>query len=148
MSTRIRPRRPLLIIALAVFFAPLLCAAKQKPEEFKEGFKALDREHWKEAVTFLQLALEESPEADGQRTRIYGGRFERYYPYYYLGKALYNLGCYEAALEKFEKSLQEGAIEGKEHDQLLTFKDECEEKLREDPGGSESDPCSLDTSEG
>lgn len=137
-----------------VIFAPmiLLCASlisatSKKPEEFKEGFKALDREEWVEAASLLRQALAESPEEDGQRTRIYGSRYERYYPYYYLGMALYNLGCYKEALEQFEASLRGGVLRGRELDDLLTLQDKSQELLREEGQKFDTNPCSAATSD-
>lgn len=134
------------MLTMILFCASLIAATSKKPAEFKEGFKALDRADWEEASRLLRLALKESPEEDGQRTRIYGSRFARYYPHYYLGKALYHLECYDAALKQFEESLRAGMIKGKDLDNLLTLRDKSVD-LRRDQSKlerTETEPCTKD----
>lgn len=135
-------RRTLIIAAILLLAATICSAADNKPTEFKEGFKALDRKKWEQAVVLMRQALEKSPEEDGRRTRIYGSRFERYYPQYYLGDALYELGCYPEALAAFEESLKAGAIKGRDLENLLTLRDKCLENIRQDREPPDPQACS------
>ncbi|MCP4664118.1 MAG: hypothetical protein GY856_52710, partial [bacterium] len=75
-----------------------------KHPEFSEGFRAYQRENWLEAAEWMCTAEERWPE-DGELTRTHGRRFLPYLPRYYLGVALYEIGCYQAALNQFNASI-------------------------------------------
>lgn len=143
MRYRVSPavRCLLLFAAMSVLCTAPISTAGRSFEEFKEGIQALDRKEWQNAVRLLRLALEQNPSEDGRRVRIYGSRLERYYPNYYLGKALFHLRCYDHALAAFEESLQVGAIRGTHREDLLTLRDKCQERSHQGLGAADYSRC-------
>jgi hypothetical protein len=111
------------------FLSPGLASLK-KPEEFKNGIKAQDREDWRGSVALLRQSLEKLPE-DGGLVRIYGTKYKSYLPHYYLGLALYKQKDCAAALKEWEESLGVGAIlKTEEHREFLDYYSKCEEQVR------------------
>ncbi len=61
--------------------------------------------------------------------RPYGMRFEPYLPYFQQGLALYNLGRYDAALEAWKESEDQGAIDHKKNGNLRRALEELKSEL-------------------
>lgn len=102
-------RRPFLLGILAALL--LACAAQADPHDFyRAGLRAYQFEYWREALVFFEAALAEEPQAGGM-VREYGMWKEPYLPYFYQGMALYKLGRWSDALESWEESKRQGAIE-------------------------------------
>ncbi len=101
--------------------------------EFGEGFRSIQRQDWITAAQWMWEAEKQWPE-DGESTRTTGRYYVPYLPRYYLGLALYRLGCYEDALEQFNFSIltqREIRSAKKELRSLLTLREECTELVRE-----------------
>lgn len=100
--------RGFLTFLLAVAVLPVLdVPAEKRPAkhpEFGEGLKAFKQEAW-ETVADRMLKAVQAWGEDGELTRVYGRSFEPYVPRYYLGAALYELGCYELSQRQLEESI-------------------------------------------
>lgn len=78
-------------------------------DAFKKGIDAYDRKRWAEVVKHMRDAILENP-AEGERIKLYGLRFEVYFPHFYLGAAYLNQGLCDQAVEAFKASESQGAI--------------------------------------
>ncbi len=90
----------------------LLAAARATADykdSFKRGIDAYDRKHWDEVVRYMREAAAANP-AEGERIKLYGLRFETYFPHFYLGAAFLNLGKCPEAVQAFKVSASQGAI--------------------------------------
>jgi len=106
-----------------------LPAAPKKPPEFSEGIKAQDQAYWDKSARLLEKAAGQQPD-DGALTRIYGSRFEPYLPFYFLGLARYKQGQCAEAIQKWEKSLQAGAVQRTDkYKLLLRYQEDCRHGL-------------------
>jgi hypothetical protein len=84
-------------------------ASADYKDSFKRGIDAYDRKRWDEAVRYMREAVSGNP-AEGERIKLYGLRFEMYFPHFFLGAAFLNQGrCLEAVAE-FKISESQGAI--------------------------------------
>ncbi len=84
-----------------------LDAFGQRPEkhpEFSDGVRAVNKGDWERVADRMMEALAGWDE-DGELTKIFGRWLEPYIPRYYLGVALYELGCYELSLKQLSGSL-------------------------------------------
>jgi hypothetical protein len=78
-------------------------------DSFKKGMEATDRKRWDEVVKHMQAAAAENTN-EGERLKLYGLRFEVYFPHFYLGAAYLNLGKCPEAVKEFKISQSQGAI--------------------------------------
>jgi hypothetical protein len=78
-------------------------------DSFKRGIDAYDRKRWEEVVKYMQEAAQANP-AEGERIKLYGLRFETYFPHFYMGAAYLNLGRCPEAVRAFRVSESQGAI--------------------------------------
>jgi hypothetical protein len=78
-------------------------------DSFKKGIDAYDRKRWDEVVKYMQEAAQGNP-AEGERIKLYGLRFETYFPHFYMGAAWLNLGRCPEAVRAFKISQSQGAI--------------------------------------
>ncbi len=94
---------------LALLGAPRALAGYR--ESFKLGMDAFDRKRWEEVVRHMRAAATEQPE-EGERVKLYGLRFEAYYPHFYMGYAYVQLGRCAEARKALHVSQSQGAIRG------------------------------------
>jgi hypothetical protein len=91
----------------------LLLAAARASADYKDSFKrgidAYDRKRWDEVVRYMREAVSGNP-AEGERIKLYGLRFEMYFPHFFLGAAYLNQGRCPEAVEEFKISESQGAI--------------------------------------
>ncbi len=78
-------------------------------DSYRKGIEALDRKRWDDVARHMKEAITSNP-AEGERIKLYGLRFEPYFPHFYLGAAYLNLGNCDAAVKAFEASRAQGAI--------------------------------------
>ena len=96
--------------------------------DYVDGIKAFKNGEWNRAVSYMQLALKEDEE-DGELTRIYGNWYKPYLPRYYMGVSLYEMGCYEEALDQLKITIlnrKDVKRAGKETRTLESLVYECE----------------------
>jgi hypothetical protein len=105
-------RSPLAVVLLVVMGA---LGAVEVGADFRngyrEGVRAVERRQWQRAVENLEEAIGHNP-ASGETVLLYGRRFVRYLPYWYLGLAKYHLGDQRGAAEAWQRELDQGAIQG------------------------------------
>jgi hypothetical protein len=132
------PGRLLTAAGLVLLLIPVISAgqvggqpgSRKKPEEFKTGIRAQDHGDWQGSVPLLRLSLEKLPE-DGERVRIYGGKYMNYLPHYYLGLAFYRQNNCVAALKEWELSVGVGAVlNTEEHNALVSYLSDCRGRIR------------------
>jgi hypothetical protein len=95
----------------------LASTASAQDQAFKDGLDARDDKRWPVVVERMRAAIEEqrleSVRKVGGRLRgILGGGTE-YFPYYFLGEALFNLNDCPGAVEAWAESEQQGAIKSR-----------------------------------
>jgi tetratricopeptide (TPR) repeat protein len=78
-------------------------------DSYRKGIEALDRKRWDDVVKHMREAIADNP-SEGERIKLYGLRFETYFPHFYLGAAYLNLGKCPEAQRAFETSQTQGAI--------------------------------------
>lgn len=114
--------------ALLLGFATSPALADYK-ETYKKGLDAVQDRKWSEAARLMQQAVAEKP-TEGETIRLYGQRFETYFPHYYLGVALQGSGNCEAAVKEFKESESQGAIrESGEYKNLTKSRTACEAQM-------------------
>ncbi|GJM10011.1 MAG: hypothetical protein DHS20C11_22870 [Lysobacteraceae bacterium] len=86
--------------------------------DYSEGLKALRAGDPESALGSLRSAIEENPNA-ATRIRLYGMRFDRYLPHYFLGVAHFALGDCRQALDAWDEASQQGIIQGQSEYQDL-----------------------------
>jgi hypothetical protein len=91
--------------------APADAQTGSKPIQFKEGIQLQDASDWLTSRDRLEAALRKAAIDDGTQVRIYGTRYQSYLPHYYLGLALYHLRDCQGALQEWDKSLKDGAVQ-------------------------------------
>jgi hypothetical protein len=96
------------VAALLLLLAAGMASADYK-DSFKKGIDAYGRKRWDEVVKHMREAAEANP-AEGERIKLYGLRFEVYFPHFYLGAAYLNLGRCPEAVKAFKQSESQGAI--------------------------------------
>jgi hypothetical protein len=81
-------------------------------EIYRKAIDAKNRRRWDDAARLFQQALALRGTDTGERISISGfGNIEPYLPHYYLGVALMNLGDCDRALENWDLSEKDGAIQ-------------------------------------
>ena len=137
-----RDRTPwpaLTLLCALVVGAPALVSlsdSEKRPNkhpDYSAGFREFKLENWEETADHMTAALEDWKE-DGELTRVYGRWFEPYLPHFYLGVALFEMGCYEVAMYHFKETiLNDQEVKGakKLKLQLELLKLESDEFLRQ-----------------
>lgn len=81
-------------------------------ETYRRAIDAKNRRQWNDAARLFQQSLALRGTDTGERISISGfGNIEPYVPHYYLGLALMNLGDCSGALENWDLSEKDGAIQ-------------------------------------
>src|SRR5712692_3728615 len=108
--TRSRPlRRSLWLVAAAMFALGRAAAFADYRESYEKGIKAIDHNDWGRAMESLRAAVTENS-VEGERVLIYGMRYKRYLPHYYLGLAYFSTGNCPAATKAWAESDRQGPI--------------------------------------
>ncbi len=118
---RLSTRRGRAAAAVALAASALaLTGAHDTPDERDEWYdnyhrarQAIDRSDWETAITELETAIQ-LRERSSRNARTYGVRFDRYFPYYFLGVAHFGAGSDDAALAALRRELDEGEIQRNE----------------------------------
>jgi len=118
-----------LVLFLALLLGLSTSAAADWREDFAAGVKARDQGDWGETVTLMRRAVQQKPRATGEKVRIYGMKYERYIPYYYLSVALYNVGDCRGALEAIESSRSYGHAGPPARAKMKGLERECRSKV-------------------
>lgn len=146
LTTRCRDEHPTPAVLSTVLLGALLLLANPAPNaaqeinaerEFALGYRAYqlarrgttEPKKWEDVADRMWQA-EQGRHEDGEVVRVYARWFEPYLPRFYLGLALYKLGCYEEALHQFEDSMI-NEVRGKkrEKNELESLKQECRRYL-------------------
>jgi tetratricopeptide (TPR) repeat protein len=85
---------------------------------YQRGEQELENGEWSKAVHSFQEALKLKPKAE-LNANTYALNFVEYLPHYNLGRALFFLGDYPAAVENFARELADGAIAKSTHYKTL-----------------------------
>lgn len=101
-------RRVAGLVLLLALSLPGMARADYK-DSFRKGIEAVDRKRWDDVARHMKEAIAGNP-TEGERIKLYGLRFEPYFPHFYLGAAYLNLGNCDAAVKAFETSRSQGAI--------------------------------------
>lgn len=97
---------------------------------FREGLRAVDFKDWQSAEMLMRNAISQQPAGVvGTSLRIYGTRFERYLPYYYLGLARYRQGDCRGTLEAIRQARAASAIGGVQRGKLRIYEEVCRLRL-------------------
>jgi len=96
------------LVLLLVLSLPGPARADYK-DSYRKGIEALDRKRWDDVARYMKEAIAGNP-TEGERIKLYGLRFEVYFPHFHLGAAYLNLGNCDAAVKAFETSRSQGAI--------------------------------------
>jgi hypothetical protein len=116
---------------------PLLLVASRASGDYKDSFKkgidAYDRKRWNEVVKHMREAIAENP-AEGERIKLYGLRFEVYFPHFYLAAAYLHLANCPEAVKEFKVSESQGAIRSSpKYAELVDGLKSCEGALPPSP---------------
>lgn len=127
-------RSPALALRTTLTLLLTLAAVRYTRADYREsyaaGIKAMDLKDWSVAMRYFQAAIQEKPAEGGQQVLIYGGRYRRYVPHFYLGIAYKNLGNCEAALREWKDSEGQGAVrQVAEYKTLVAYRTECEARV-------------------
>ena len=101
-------RRVAGLVLLLALSLPGMARADYK-DSFRKGIEAVDRKRWDDVARYMKEAIAGNP-TEGERIKLYGLRFELYFPHFYLGAAYLNLSNCDAAVKAFETSRSQGAI--------------------------------------
>ncbi len=101
-------RRWLPLVGLALLLGAPRARAGYR-DSFKRGMDAFDRRQWEEVVRHMRAAVAENA-SEGERIKLYGLRFEVYYPHFYSGYAFVQLGQCSEAVKSLQTSQAQGAI--------------------------------------
>jgi tetratricopeptide (TPR) repeat protein len=121
--------RPVFLVATALLATIARSATAGYPESFRAGIIAIDKKDWARAAQALEQAIDLQPRETGKNLRIYGMRFERYLPYYYLGLAHYRMRDCDKALQAFETARDHGALGGILRGRVEIYSDVCRQRL-------------------
>ena len=128
----------LLGLALACSAAP---AAADYQESYRRGIVEADRQAWSAVATYMRQAAAEQGK-EGETVKIYGVRRVHYLPHFFLGLALAETGGCREALEQWQESESQGAVQGTpQYKSLLHRRRLCRLQLA---GKSPSNPTGAD----
>ncbi len=98
----------LVVLTWAAGNAP--AAAANYRDDYRRGFVAIERGEWQTAAAAMRSAAEAHPN-EGEQIIVYGTRAEPYLPHYFLGLALFRMGDYAEAVQAWEASEAQGAVQ-------------------------------------
>jgi len=121
--------------ALPLFLSLLVTTPAQAGyrESFGQGIVATDHGDWPQVVRSMSEAIRTKPQATGEKVKIYGMRFERYLPYFYLGLANYRQGNCSQALQAFQSSRFAQSVRGITLGRLKIYEDICRQRVGQTP---------------
>jgi hypothetical protein len=98
-----------------LLLAPAAVCAQSGDDPFRAGLEARENKKWRDVVTQMRLAIQQSPIDATRKVRSgLGGLLRQggteYLPHYFLGEALFNLQDCAGAVEEWAKSEQQGAV--------------------------------------
>lgn len=99
------------VLLVFMLFALPLMAETPWYEDYQKGLEALDRGQDNTALTYLQAAIRKHPQSS-ESVKTYGMNFVRYFPYFNMGKAYYDLERYQEAIDAWAQEESHGAIIG------------------------------------
>jgi hypothetical protein len=104
-----------LAVFAALLLAPAAVCAQSGDDPFRAGLEARENKKWRDVVTQMRLAIQQSPIDATRKVRSgLGGLLRQggteYLPHYFLGEALFNLQDCAGAVEEWAKSEQQGAV--------------------------------------
>lgn len=129
-----------LLLALTFLFswAPAARAAEDDfLDHYKAGLAAIARQDYRTTVDSMRLAINGKPAEDPRLARkLY---LKRYLPYYYLGKALFELGDCPAAIVAWDESERQGVVQKfEEAKELERGRAVCRQRLAASAAADES----------
>lgn len=109
------------VVVLCVLLASPVFAEWYK--DYEAAMDLMDKGQNAAAIPKLQSAIRQKNE-EGANIKFYGMKFGDYFPHFYLGMAYNSQGNYSGAVQEFETSEQQGAIQKKKafFDRLSTTK--------------------------
>ena len=129
-----------------VFLWAVTCGASELVADYKDSYRAgivaIDEKRWEDAKAHMRAAIHEQPRESRQRIKVYGNLWIPYLPYYFLGLARNQTGDCSGALETWEISERQGAIQGKEARKLAQMRAKCQEQAQRLPAPPPSPPPS------
>jgi len=115
---------------LAVVLLVPAAAVSQWHVHYQRGEQELKNGEWSKAVHSFEKALQQKPKSE-LNANTYALNFVEYLPHYDLGRALFFLGDYPAAIENFERELADDAITKSTHYKTLLRLRDIAKALRE-----------------
>jgi tetratricopeptide (TPR) repeat protein len=108
-----------IIIVLCMILARPVFAEWYK--DYEAAMDLMDKGQNAAAIPKLQAAIQQKNQ-EGANIKFYGMKFGDYFPHFYLGMAYNSQGNYAGAVQEFETSEQQGAIQRKKQlfDRLST----------------------------
>jgi hypothetical protein len=99
-------------------------------ETYRKAIDAKNRKHWDDAARLFQTAVQLNGTDTGERINVSGfGNIEPYVPKYYLGLSLKNLGKCGEAVQLFDESERDGAVQKTTlYKSLQQYRQECQKK--------------------
>jgi tetratricopeptide (TPR) repeat protein len=79
-------------------------------KDYESGVDAIKKNQFDAAIPKLQSAIHQKSQ-EGANIKFYGMKFADYFPHYYLGLCFFRAKNFSSALNEFEKSEQDGAIQ-------------------------------------
>jgi hypothetical protein len=98
------------LIGLAWAAGAAPAGAASYRDDYRRGFVAIERGEWQTAAAAMRSAAEAHP-SEGEQIVVYGTRAEPYLPHYFLGLALFRMGDYAEAVQAWEASEAQGAVQ-------------------------------------
>jgi hypothetical protein len=121
------PRAILCSLLLAATFTPALADYK---DQYKDGVEAAKRGDWVAVERHMRSAIGERPQEGVRLAALF---FRNYLPHYYLGLARFEQGDCRSALESWETSANQGAIQksAEEWSNLQSKRKTCQNRMAE-----------------
>ena len=99
---------------------------------YLNGLEAIDEKRWQAAHDAMQRAIEALSQSSLQTDIFPGTRRNNpipYFPYFYLGKALFGLGNCSEARQAWRMSIDAGALDEARHQETLRLDTKCSQVL-------------------
>lgn len=99
-----------MLAAVVLLWSDPAPAASDGQKEYLKGVRSYESKQFEAAVRSLRVALAEDPKEGLRKVRTTGVAFEDYFPHYYLGLCLNQLGRNEEASRELQESDRQGVI--------------------------------------